>query len=156
LQAVVKEGLRLHPPTPLVVREFQEGCEIGGFFVPKNTTLIVNSYAMMRDPDSWQDPDEFKPERFLASLSREEDKKEKILNFLPFGSGRRMCPGSNLGYIFVGTAIGMMVQCFDWEINGDKINMEEATGGFLITMAHPLTCTPIPLPRTQNSLISHL
>ncbi|CAA7022396.1 unnamed protein product [Microthlaspi erraticum] len=155
LQAIVKEGLRLHPPTPLIVRELDEGCDIGGFYAPKNTTLVVNAYAMMRDSGSWEDPDEFKPERFLASLTREDEEiKEKTLNYLPFGSGRRGCTGENLGSIFVGTAIGVMVQCFDWEVNGDKVNMEEAAGRFFLTMAHPLICTP--LPRTLNPSPSNL
>lgn len=65
---------------------------------------------MMRDPDSWKDPDEF------------------ILKYLRFGAGRRGCPGSNLGNTFVGTAVGVMVQCFDWRIDGEKVNMEEALG----------------------------
>ncbi|KAH0880831.1 hypothetical protein HID58_068225 [Brassica napus] len=71
------------------------------------------------------------PERFIASSSSEqEEEREKILKFLPSGSGRRGCPEENLGYIFVETGVGMMVQCFDWRINGDKIvNMEETLAG---------------------------
>ncbi|KFK28202.1 hypothetical protein AALP_AA8G485600 [Arabis alpina] len=144
LQAVVKEGLRLHPPSPLLLRKFIQGCNVGGFYIPKNTTLLVTGYDVMRDHDSWEDPDEFKPERFLASSTREEEEiKEKTLKYLPFGSGRRSCPGVNLAYIFVGTAIGVMVQCFDWRINGDKVNMEESVAGLTLNMAHPLRCTPV-------------
>ncbi|CAN8270288.1 unnamed protein product [Cochlearia groenlandica] len=142
LQAVIKEGLRLHPFLPLVVRKFQEGCKMGGFYVPQGTNLLVNAYAMMRDPDSWEDPNTYKPERFLNS-GQEEERREKTLKYLPFGSGRRACPGSNLAYVIVGTAIGMMVQCFDWEIEGDKVNMEEAKGSFFLDMAHPLKCIPV-------------
>ncbi|KAH0869633.1 LOW QUALITY PROTEIN: hypothetical protein HID58_076655, partial [Brassica napus] len=97
-----------------------KGVKIGRFYIPKATFLVINVHAVMRDPDSWKDPDEFKPERGR--------KREKILNFLPFGAGRRGCPGSNLGYILVGAAIGVMVQCFDWVIEGEKVNMEEASG----------------------------
>ncbi|KAL1197716.1 Cytochrome [Cardamine amara subsp. amara] len=147
LQAVVKEGLRLHTPYPIFVRMFQERCEIKGFQVQENTTLVVNSYAVMRDPKSWEDPNEFKPERFLGK-----EEETRSLKFSAFGSGRRGCPGSNLGYIFVGTAVGMMVQCFDWEIKGDKVNMDEA-GGINLSMAHPLKCTPVP--RTE-AFISNL
>uniref|UniRef100_A0A1J3GGP1 Cytochrome P450 705A5 n=1 Tax=Noccaea caerulescens TaxID=107243 RepID=A0A1J3GGP1_NOCCA len=127
LQAVVKEGLRLHPPSPFVTRTFQERCEVKGFYIPEKTALVINSYALMRDPDSWEDPNEFKPERFLGSsvTEQEEERREQALKYLPFGSGRRGCPGVNLAYIFVGTAIGVMVQCFDWRIKGDKVNMEE-------------------------------
>ncbi|KAF3485629.1 hypothetical protein F2Q69_00055756 [Brassica cretica] len=102
-----------------------KGVKIGRFYIPKATSLVINVYAVMRDPDSWKDPDEFKPERFLGE---EKERREKILNFLPFGAGRRGCPGSNLAYILVGAAIGVMVQCFDWVIEGEKVNMEEASG----------------------------
>ncbi|KFK39340.1 hypothetical protein AALP_AA3G231500 [Arabis alpina] len=121
LQAVVKEGLRLHPPSPLVVRMFQKSCEIKGFYIPEKTTLVINTYALMRDPDSWEDPNEFKPERFIdSSRSGQEDERKQALKYLPFGGGRRGCPGVNLANIFVGTTIGVMVQCFDWKIEGDK------------------------------------
>ncbi|CAA0383057.1 unnamed protein product [Arabidopsis thaliana] len=145
LQATVKEGLRLHPPGPLFARTAREGFSVGGFYVPENTPLVVNAYAMMRDPGSWEDPNEFKPERFLGS--GKEDKREHGLKYIPFGSGRRGCPGINLAYILVGTAIGVMVQCFDWKIKGNKVNMEEARGSLVLTMAHPLKC--IPVARTQ-------
>lgn len=156
LQAVVKEGLRLHPPVPLVLRSFQEGCKIGGFDVLEKTKLVVNSYAVMRDPDVWEYPEEFKPERFLPSSRsyQEDEMKEEVLKYIPFGSGRRGCPGSNLAYLSVEIAIGVMVQCFDWKIEGDEVNMEEARGTLTLTMAHPLKC--IPLLRDLNPLPSIL
>ncbi|CAH8293097.1 unnamed protein product [Eruca vesicaria subsp. sativa] len=145
LQAVVKETLRLHPPAPLLIRMFEEECKVGGFSIPEKTTLVVNAYVVMRDPNLWQDPDEFKPERFLAE---QEEEREKVLKFLPFGSGRRGCPGANLGYIFVEIGVGMMVQCFDWIIKGDEtVKMEETVAGLSLTMAHPIICTL--LPRTE-------
>ncbi|ESQ47874.1 hypothetical protein EUTSA_v10022051mg, partial [Eutrema salsugineum] len=155
LQAIVKEGLRLHPPGALFTRTSREGCRIKGFYVPENTPLVVNAYAVMRDPDSWEDPNEFKPERFLASSrSGIEDERDHTLKYIPFGSGRRGCPGSNLAYIFVGIAIGVMVQCFDWKIKGDKVNMEEAPRALVLTMAHPLQC--IPVARTPQFLTLNL
>ncbi|KAJ4897777.1 hypothetical protein Rs2_24571 [Raphanus sativus] len=98
LQAVVKEGLRLHPPEPIFERFSQEGCKVGGFYVPAKTSLVVNAYAVMRDPDYWADPNEFKPERFLE----DEERKEQALRYISFGSGRRGCPGENLSHIFYG------------------------------------------------------
>ncbi|KAL9292052.1 Cytochrome P450 705A20 [Arabidopsis thaliana] len=141
LQSVVKEGLRLHPPLPLMVRTFQRSCEMKGFYIAEKTTLVVNAYAVMRDPTTWEDPDEFKPERFLR-----QEEERRALKHIAFGSGRRGCPGSNLATIFIGTAIGTMVQCFDLSIEGDKVKMDEA-GGLNLTMAHPLEC--ILVPRTQ-------
>ncbi|CAH2053175.1 unnamed protein product [Thlaspi arvense] len=145
LLAVVKEGLRYHPPGAIMIRKFHKKSEIRGFSIPDEATLIINSYALMRDPDSWEDPNEFKPERFLgSSRSGKEDEKEQALKYIPFGFGRRGCPGSNLAYMSLGALIGMMVQCFDWEIKGDKVNMDETFDGMNLTMVHPLKCTPVP------------
>ncbi|KAL1197394.1 Cytochrome [Cardamine amara subsp. amara] len=146
LQAVVKEGLRLHPPFPLLTRKFQESCEVKGFFIPEKTTLVINAYAVMRNPDSWEDPNEFKPERFLASSrsGQEDEREQAALKFIPFGGGRRGCPGSSLASVSVGTAVGVMVQCFDWRIKRDKVNMEETFEGLSLTMVHPLKCTAVP------------
>ncbi|CAH8331650.1 unnamed protein product [Eruca vesicaria subsp. sativa] len=146
LQAVVKEALRLHPSVPVVLRSFQEGCKFRGFDVLEKTALLINGYAIMRDPNIWEYPEEFKPDRFLLHSSRsfqEDIIKEEVLKYLPFGSGRRGCPGSNLAYLSVGTAVGVMVQCFDWKIEGDKVNMEEVPRTITSTMAHPLKCTPL-------------
>ncbi|CAA7012950.1 unnamed protein product [Microthlaspi erraticum] len=145
LQAVVKEVLRMHPPSTLLPRTFQESCEFKEFYIPEKTILVVNAYGVMRDPDAWEDPDEFKPERFLASSRSglEDELREHQLKYLPFGSGRRGCPGSNLAYILVGISAGVMVQCFDWRIKGDKVNMEEAVSGLNLIMAYPLKCTPV-------------
>ncbi|XP_013624257.1 PREDICTED: cytochrome P450 705A5-like [Brassica oleracea var. oleracea] len=151
LQAVVKEGLRLHPPEPMFERFSQEGCKVGGFYVPEKTSLMVNAYAVMRDPNYWADPDEFKPERFLDTW-QEEERREQALKYIPFGSGRRGCPGENLAHIFIGTAIGVMVQGFEWRFKEEKVNMEEAVAGLSLTMAHPLKCTPVA--RTLNPLTS--
>ncbi|XP_010545475.1 PREDICTED: cytochrome P450 705A5-like [Tarenaya hassleriana] len=144
LQAVVKEGLRLHPPAPILSRKTLKDCKVGGFDIRENTTIIINAYAIMRDPDSWENPEEFRPERFSVASSEGEEGvgKEHVLKYLPFGGGRRGCPGSNLGYIFMGTAVGTMVQCFDWKVNGEKVRIEEA-GDMNLTMAHPLECTPL-------------
>ncbi|KAJ4871347.1 hypothetical protein Rs2_47016 [Raphanus sativus] len=147
LQAVVKEGLRLHPPEPIFERFSQEGCKVGGFYLPEKTSLMVNAYAVMRDPDYWTDPNEFKPERFLE----DEERKEHALRYISFGSGRRGCPGENLSHIFMGTAIGVMVQGFEWRFKEEKVNMEETIVGLSLTMAHPLKLTPIA--RTPNPLI---
>ncbi|KAF8091955.1 hypothetical protein N665_0431s0024 [Sinapis alba] len=122
-------------------RELEQGCKIRGFCIPKGTSLVINAYAIMRDVETWKDPDEFKPERFLGE---EDERREKVLSYLPFGTGRRGCPGSNLSYAIVGTAFGVMVQCFDWKIEGDKVNMEEATGRTFLALAHPLKCTSLP------------
>ncbi|XP_009136238.1 cytochrome P450 705A22 [Brassica rapa] len=157
LQAVIKEALRLHPPVPIIPREFNQGCTVGGFFVPGKTRLLVNIFAVMRDPNVWEDPLEFKPERFLTSLSsgQEDERNKQTLKYLPFGGGRRGCPASNLGYMIVGTTIGMMLQCFDWSIKGEKVNMDGCFKEFTETMAYPLTFTPVTRISTIDSETLH-
>ncbi|CAF1706112.1 unnamed protein product [Brassica oleracea var. botrytis] len=123
---------------------------VGGFFVPEKNVV-------MRDPNVWENPLEFKPERFLTSSSsgQEEERKRQALKYLPFGSGRRGCPASSLAYMIVGTTIGMMVQCFDWSIKGEKVNMDECFKEFTRAMAYPLTFTPVTRISTfdlENSL----
>ncbi|CAN6812649.1 unnamed protein product [Brassica oleracea] len=127
--------------------------------------LVVNgsshqrrrNFYVMRDPNVWENPLEFKPERFLTSSSsgQEEKRKRQALTYLLFGSGRRGCPASSLAYMIVGTTIGMMVQCFDWSIKGEKVNMDECFKEFTRAMAYPLTFTPFTRISTfdlENSL----
>lgn len=97
LQAVVKETLRLYPASPLSgVREFRQDCKIGGYHVKKGTRLFTNLWKIQTDPSVWLDPLEFKPERFLTT-HKDVDVKGHHFEFLPFGSGRRICPGISFG-----------------------------------------------------------
>ena len=149
LRAVVKETLRLYPPGPIAPRECRQSCKIKGFDVPQKTMVIVNLYAIMRDPDLWDNPNEFRPERFLVS-SKEQDNlaftqnetKEPNFGFIPFWGGRKSCPGSMLALSMMHCTIASMVQCFDWNLGGAKISMQVG-GGFSLPMAHPLICLPI-------------
>jgi len=149
LQAVVKETLRLHPPAPVTTRECRQQCKINGFDVAAKTAVAINLYAIMRDPDSWDNPNEFVPERFLSEEEDEDcsDGKRMKFNFVPFGGGRRGCPGTELAFIFINTAVAAMVQCFDWKIgedgNGKKVNMQSGSSGLSLSMAHPLMCVPV-------------
>ena len=87
---VVKEGMRLHPVIPLLIpRVCRETCEIGGFKVVEGSKIMVNAWAIARDPKYWHDAEEFRPERFKDSKV---DFKGTQFEYLPFGSGRRMCP----------------------------------------------------------------
>ncbi|ESW05838.1 hypothetical protein PHAVU_011G213700 [Phaseolus vulgaris] len=144
LQAVVKETLRLYPSAPVTTRECGEHCNINGFDVPPKTAVAINLYAIMRDPDSWDHPNEFLPERFLQEdLS---DGNRMKFNFVPFGGGRRGCPGTALAFILINTAVAAMVQCFDWKIGedgkGEKVNMQSGSG-LSLRMVHPLICVPV-------------
>ncbi|KAG6621481.1 hypothetical protein I3842_Q025000 [Carya illinoinensis] len=148
LQAVVKETLRLYPPLPVTTRECRQACKIEGFDVPQNTMVAINLYAIMRDPELWDNPNEFWPERLLA-FSKEHDQDGSVgenSKFLTFGGGRRACPGAKIGLIMMHTAVAAMVQC-DWKVEGDhenkvKVNMEVGKGVFM-HLAHPLKCLPV-------------
>uniref|UniRef100_A0A2N9HDI5 Cytochrome P450 n=1 Tax=Fagus sylvatica TaxID=28930 RepID=A0A2N9HDI5_FAGSY len=141
LQAVVKEALRLHPPGPVVVRESREDCKIKGFDIPEKTMVAINVYAIMRDAKIWNYPNDFRPERFLISS------KEKYgMEYIPFGAGRRGCPGSKLALSMIHTTVAAMVQCFDWKVGGEgdhaKVNMQVAPS-FTMPMAQPFICLPV-------------
>ncbi|CAD6203407.1 unnamed protein product [Miscanthus lutarioriparius] len=128
MKLVIKEALRLHPPAPLLVpRESIEECELDGYTVPAKSRVIINAWAIGRDPKYWEDADEFKPERFEDG-SR--DFTGGSYEFLPFGSGRRMCPGFNYGLASMELAFVGLLYHFDWSLpEGVKeVDMGEAPG----------------------------
>ncbi|XP_074279352.1 cytochrome P450 83B1-like [Silene latifolia] len=118
-KAVVKETFRTHPGAPLlIVRETQQKCTIEGYDILPGTQVFVNVWAIGRDPESWSEPDTFKPERFLGSSI---DFKGQDFELIPFGAGRRICPGMLLGLANSELALANMLFSFDWELpNGVK------------------------------------
>ncbi|KAF3442608.1 hypothetical protein FNV43_RR16524 [Rhamnella rubrinervis] len=150
LQAIVKETLRLHPTGPLIVRESSENTKICGYDIQEKTQLLVNVWAIGRDPNHWENPLEFKPERFvseeLGSRKSQLDVRGQHFHLLPFGSGRRGCPGTSLALQIVQTTLGAMIQCFEWKVGGgddhDLVDMEEGPG-LTLPRAHPLVCVPV-------------
>ncbi|KAG1328112.1 Cytochrome P450 71A1 [Cocos nucifera] len=130
LKAVVKEVLRLHPPAPLLLpRESMEDCQIQGYNIPKKTRVIINYGAIGRDPKYWEAPEEFHPERFLDSPI---DFKGNDFQFIPFGAGRRICPGLHFATSTVELALANLVHQFDWELphglTREEFDMAEAPG----------------------------
>ncbi|XP_074344085.1 cytochrome P450 CYP82D47-like [Apium graveolens] len=129
LQAIVKETLRLYPPGPLSgPREATEDCHIGEYYIPKGTRLVVNIWQLHRDPRMWSEPDKFQPERFL-----EENKKVNVkgqnFEFIPFSSGRRMCPAVTYGFGTVQLVLARLLQGFNIAtLDGEAVNMEEGLG----------------------------
>ncbi|KAH9613933.1 hypothetical protein KSS87_014679 [Heliosperma pusillum] len=120
LHCIINETLRMYPPAPLLVpHESSSDCVVGGYHIPKGTMLNVNVWAIQNDPKIWDEPTKFKPERF------EGVKGDRIgYQFMPFGSGRRACPGENLAMRVVGLTLGTIIQCFQLESVGE-IDMEE-------------------------------
>ncbi|VAI13237.1 unnamed protein product [Triticum turgidum subsp. durum] len=130
LQLVIKEALRLHPPAALLLpRECRETCRVMGYDVPKGTKVFVNVWAMGRDDRYWGDAEAFRPERFENSTV---DFKGADFEFLPFGAGRRMCPGMSLGMANMELALASLLFHFDWElpcgVGAEDMDMTETFG----------------------------
>ncbi|KAF8667633.1 hypothetical protein HU200_052839 [Digitaria exilis] len=147
LKNVVKETLRLHPALPLLVpRETMRRIEIAGYDVAVGTRVLVNTWAIGRDPASWAHPEEFDPGRFdvdgedgMSGLSRAR------FEFLPFGAGRRMCPGIDMGVATTEFTLANLLYCFDWELpegmGSEDVSVEEA-GGLTVHQKAPLLLVP--------------
>nr|XP_043607215.1 cytochrome P450 93A2-like [Erigeron canadensis] len=152
LQAIVKETLRLHPPFPMFVRKSTEDFMVAGYHIPAKTIVFINVWALGRDPNHWESPHEFRPERFQGK-ENDIDVRGQHFHMLPFGSGRRMCPGISLAHFMVHTTLGTMIQCFDWKAGKDgnlsSVDMEEGVG-LTLTKANHLVCVPVaridPIP----------
>ncbi|XP_021286876.1 geraniol 8-hydroxylase-like [Herrania umbratica] len=146
LQAIVKETLRLHPPVPLLLpRKAGEDVEIHNFIVPKGAQVLVNAWAIGRDPTIWEEPDLFLPKRFLGS---EVDIRGRDFGFIPFGAGRRICPGLPLAMRMVHLMLGGLIHSFDWKLEDgvtpERLDMEDKFG-LVLYKAQPLRAIPISI-----------
>jgi 4-hydroxyphenylacetaldehyde oxime monooxygenase len=146
LKMVVKETLRLHPPATLLLpRETMRDVKIGGYDVPARTRVFVNAWAIGRDPASWTaDAEEFNPDRFEAS---DVDYNGAHFELVPFGAGRRVCPGLAMGVTNVEFTLANLLYCFDWTLpegmKPEDVSMEEA-GGLTFHRKTPLVLVPTP------------
>ena len=132
IRAMVTESMRLHPSAPLLMpRETTADCRIAGYDVPANTRVLVNTYAIGRDPANWDDPLQFNPERFLDRDGRTRPDSDGIagtgdFRMLPFGAGRRLCPGINIGMAIVYLAVASLLHSFDWSVtSSDALDLAE-------------------------------
>ncbi|XP_076915196.1 cytochrome P450 76T24-like [Bidens hawaiensis] len=144
LQAVIKETLRLHAGSPILAPHItQSEVKIGSYAIPKNTQLVVNVWAMAHDPRYWENPTMFMPERFLED---KRDYKGQHFEFIPFGSGRRKCPGMPLAERMLSLIVAAFVYHFNWELPHaiEEMDMSD-TYGLALLKATPLVATPIPL-----------
>ncbi|KAL2347841.1 hypothetical protein Fmac_001841 [Flemingia macrophylla] len=144
LKSIVKETLRLHPPLPLLLpRECTKSCEINGYHIPVKSKVIVNAWAIGRDPNYWTEPEMFYPERFIDNSF---DYKGNNFGYIPFGAGRRICPGGNFGVINVELGLAFLLYYFDWKLpNGMKsedLDMNEQFG-LTVTRKDELYLIPI-------------
>ncbi|KAK3228495.1 hypothetical protein Dsin_000376 [Dipteronia sinensis] len=147
LKSIVKEALRMHPAGPLLPREAIETCEIGGYTIPAKAKVLINVYAIGRDPKSWKDPDSFRPERFEGSSV---DFRGNNFELLPFGGGRRICPGISFATSNIELGLAQLLYHFDWKLpNGNKLEDLDMTENFGITARrknnlHVIATTRIP------------
>ncbi|XP_058788463.1 flavonoid 3'-monooxygenase-like [Vicia villosa] len=157
LHAVIKETFRLHPSTPLSLpRIASESCEIFGYHIPKGATVLVNVWAIARDPKQWTDPLVFNPERFLPGGDKcDVDIKGNDFEVIPFGAGRRICVGMSLGLRMVQLLTATLAHSFNWELeNGikpEKMNMDEAFG---LTLQRAVPLSVYPKPRLSPNVYS--
>lgn len=151
IHAIIKETLRLHPPAPLSLpRVAVEDCEAEGYLIPKGSTLLLNIWAIGRDPEVWADePLGFRPDRFLPGGEQEGvDPKGGHSGLVPFGIGRRMCVGMNLGLRMLELMTAVMVHSFEWQLprgqKAENLNMEEGANGLSLPRSVPLVARPVP------------
>jgi len=129
LGAIVKETLRLYPAAPLLLPHMAaEPCTVGGYYVPGGTELLLNAWGIHRDPAAWERPLDFEPERFMKSSSP--DINGRDFKYLPFGCGRRACPGMRVAMRMLKLTVGRLVQSFDWSVpqGVEGVDMSEERG----------------------------
>ncbi|ONK58631.1 uncharacterized protein A4U43_C09F15040 [Asparagus officinalis] len=145
LQMVVKESHRLHMLAPFTFRRARVDVALDGHTIPAGSNVLICNWAMARDPDFWPDAEEFVPERFESSSL---DVKGHDFQLLPFGSGRRICPGVGFGLLFVPLVLAQLVHCFDWELpagaSASGFEMKEKYG---LTMPRAVHLDAIPVRR---------
>ncbi|KAL0925667.1 hypothetical protein M5K25_004032 [Dendrobium thyrsiflorum] len=133
MKVFIKEVIRLHPPAPLLLpRESLQECQIKGYNIPKQTRLVINAWAFGRDESYWEAPEQFKPERFFDCTV---DYKGKDFFFIPFGVGRRICPGMDFSMAIIEIALANLLHRFDWSLpSGITIeDMDMDEGGEVIS-----------------------
>ncbi|KAL7617959.1 hypothetical protein Lser_V15G01077 [Lactuca serriola] len=145
LHAVLKETLRLHTPLPLLIsRKSSEYVKLMGYDIQAGTQVIINAWAIGRDPSLWEDAEEFKPERFLNSCI---DYKGVHFEFLPFGAGRRGCPGIQFAIVIKELVLANLVYKYDLalpdDVRGEELDMSEYTG-LTLHRKFPLLVVPNP------------
>ncbi|XP_051129191.1 cytochrome P450 84A1-like [Andrographis paniculata] len=145
LNCCIKEALRLHPPIPILLHETAVAATVDGYHIPKRSRVMINVWAISRDERVWEDPEEFKPERFLKDGAP--DFNGRHFEFITFGSGRRSCPGMQLGLFAVEMAVARLLHGFSWELpdgmSPEKMDMGDVFG-LAATRSRRLVAVPNP------------
>ncbi|KAM7273725.1 hypothetical protein ACFE04_028389 [Oxalis oulophora] len=145
-KCVIKETLRLHPPIPVLLHETAEETNVFGYKIPARAQVMINVWAIGRDPNSWTNPENFDPSRFMKH--NVPDFKGSDYEFLPFGSGRRSCPGMQLGLYGLELGVASLLNCFDWELpNGMKPSELDMNDTFGLTAPKAVQLVVVPTYR---------
>ncbi|CAI0476838.1 unnamed protein product [Linum tenue] len=150
LEAAIKEAFRLHPALPLLVpRCPTEDCQIGRYTIPKGATVFINAYAMHRDPQLWDSPLEFRPERFLDENAAKFDYLGNSSQYFPFGTGRRVCPGIPMAEKMLNYILASLLHSFEWKLahGSTEVDLTDKFG-IVVKLEKPLVL--IPTPRLAN------
>nr|GEZ42105.1 7-ethoxycoumarin O-deethylase-like [Tanacetum cinerariifolium] len=145
LKCIVKETLRIHPPFPLLIpRKVDKQVKLNSYTVPKGTQVLINVWAIGRDPNIWEDSLDFKPEIFMNSGI---DVQGQHFELIPFGAGRRICSGLPLAMRMIPMMLGSLLNMFDWNIDDESSEDLDMTERFGISLqkATPLRIVPKPL-----------
>jgi cytochrome P450 len=140
LQAIIKENFHLHPAAPIAIPHFNnKNIIISNYNIPANSIVIVNLWAIGRDPKVWNKPLEFDPCRFVDSNI---NVRGRYYGLLPFGSGRRQCPSFDIAQLMVQYGLGVILHAFDWSpqlgVKPKNMNVMEGINGFIFTPVEPL------------------
>uniref|UniRef100_A0A803NYB1 Uncharacterized protein n=1 Tax=Cannabis sativa TaxID=3483 RepID=A0A803NYB1_CANSA len=154
INSIVKETMRLHPVAPMLVPRFtREDCQVAGYDIPKDTRVLVNVFTIGRDPSLWDQPEEFMPERFL---DKSIDVKGHDFELLPFGAGRRMCPGYSLGLKVIQSSLANLLHGFTWTLppnmKKEDLDMTEIFG---LSTPKKFPLVVISKPRLSPHLYGH-
>ncbi|XP_065858360.1 cytochrome P450 726A27-like [Euphorbia lathyris] len=155
LKLIIKETFRLHPPGALIIRESRERTKVAGYDIYPQTRIMVNVWAIGRDSNIWKEPEKFYPERFEDSKI---DYRGANKELIPFGAGKRVCPGISLAITYVELLLANLLYHFDWKLpNGitpEDLDMTEVFQGAALSRKHDLTLIPIPFyPFPKNNVV---
>ncbi|KDP42337.1 hypothetical protein JCGZ_02810 [Jatropha curcas] len=144
LKLIIKETLRLHPPGAVIPRLCRERTKVAGYDIYPNTKIFVNTWAIGRDPEIWSEAEKFNPDRFIDSSI---DYKGNNFELIPFGAGRRICPGITLASANMELFLANLLYHFDWKfpqgITAENLDMNECFGG-AVKRKVDLELIPIP------------
>ncbi|KAG9440385.1 hypothetical protein H6P81_020550 [Aristolochia fimbriata] len=147
LRCIINETLRLYPPTPVLPHCSSQDCTVRGYHVPAGTMVLANLWSVHRDPGLWEEATRFRPERFLDM-----DADREGFKWIPFGAGRRVCPGSNIGTKITCLVLGALIQCFEWRRTEEKEDTMSERSGLAMFRAQKLEAMYEPRQEMLHTL----